>query len=135
VFITSTLTNGQVVSCEVTSSNPCVFPRTELSIGDTISVWATGVRSVNNHNSIELLPNPNNGAFTLKGKLNDASEEKVNIIVSDVLGQKVYQSDASVLNGILNEKIMLDNVLANGMYTVTVTTGAGSVVFRMILDK
>jgi Zn-dependent metalloprotease/uncharacterized protein YjdB len=135
VFITSTLTNGQVVSCEVTSSNPCVFPRTELSIGDTISVWATGVRSVNNHNSIELLPNPNNGAFTLKGKLNGASEEKVNIIVSDVLGQKVYQSDASVLNGILNEKIMLDNVLANGMYTVTVTTGAGSVVFRMILDK
>ncbi len=136
MYITSSLLNGQVVSCEVTSSNPCVFPRTEHSSGDTIRVWATGIRQVtNNGNVFSLLPNPNKGTFTIKGTLSNLADNNVSILLTDVLGQVIYNEHITVQNGALDKKIVLGNSVSAGMYLVRVISGEGQVVFHMVLDK
>jgi hypothetical protein len=134
MFITSTLTDHQVVSCEVTSSNPCVFPHTELSSGDTVYVWAAGVRSVaNGQNNFSLVPNPNKGAFTISGTVN--SNENISIVVTDVLGQTICTRSINAHNGIVHEMITLGSNIANGMYLVSITSGSDHVVFHMAINK
>jgi len=135
-YITSTLINGEVISCDVTSSNPCVFPRTEISSGIVIRVWGVGVKNVTNGPTrFELIPNPNKGEFTISGTLNNAADEGVNIQVTDVLGQVVYTGATNAANGKLEAKITLGNSLANGVYLVSIINGGDHEVFHMVLEK
>ncbi len=136
MFITSALIDSMVVSCEVTSSNPCVYPRTELSSGLVVRVWGTGVHEVTGNGSeYMLLPNPNKGSFTISGKLKAGGNQQVSITVTDILGQAVYRENVSVDNGALQHHITLDKSLADGVYLVYVVSGADKVVFHMALNK
>jgi hypothetical protein len=45
---------------------------------------------VTNGTDLNIIPNPNNGAFTIRGTLGTGADEQVTIQVTDVLGQEVY---------------------------------------------
>lgn len=66
---------------------------------------------------IEVYPNPNNGSFTLYGKLiNDAV---ASIEVSDATGKIIYRGSAVPSNTELNTKVNLSE-LPNGIYVINV---------------
>ncbi len=136
MFITSSLTNGQVVSCEVTSSNPCVFPRTEHSSGDTITVWGLGVQQVSGTGGTwSLVPNPNKGSFTIDGTVNSSGEENVTIVITNMLGQVIDKETVAVRNGKLHRQVSLGDTIASGVYIVSITSGSGHEVFHMVIEK
>jgi hypothetical protein len=135
-YITASLTNGEMISCDVTSSNPCVYPRTERSSSITIRVWGVGVKNITTTgNQFELIPNPNKGAFSITGSLSNLSDDQVTITITDLLGQVIYKKTAMATGGNLDEKIVLSNSVANGVYLVSITTGADHEVFHMVLEK
>ena len=134
-YITDSLQPGQIVSCLESSSFACSEPGTVMSGGISVDVLPNGVRQVGNGiNSFALLPNPNSGSFTITGSLGMPSGE-VNIVVTDMLGQTVYNTRSVAKNGRINEHITLANTVASGMYLVSITSGEGHVVFHVAIDK
>ena len=131
-YTTDTLVNGQIVTCEVTSSEPCAAPHTNMSSGITVLV-TNGVQNVNILNNFMLIPNPNKGTFMVKGNIGAA--DNLSIKITDVLGQVVYTQTVQVHNGVVNEQVTLGSSLANGVYLINITSPAGSNVYHMVLDK
>ena len=84
---------------------------------------------------MKVTPNPNNGSFNLAGNTGTNENEVLNLQVTDVLGQVIYNSKTIAKNGVINEKVVLYNTLANGMYLLNVTTATGNSVFHFVVEK
>ena len=133
-YTTSTLSNGQTVSCMVTSSLLCATPKSAPSNGVTIAV-TTGIKQVMGDGvSVILTPNPNNGSFSISGD-GFAAGEQVSLSVVNMLGQQVYSSIADVVNGRIDTHISLPADIAPGMYLVSVKSGTSSGVFHVSVNK
>ena len=105
------------------------------SAGIRMYVSNVGVQQVNSTGSdIQLEPNPNKGAFTLKGSLGNTIDQEVTIEITNMLGQNIYTSTSNVYNGSLNKKIQLGNI-ANGMYLVNLHTSSGNTVLHMVVEQ
>lgn len=132
-FTSSTLVNGQIVSCMVTSSLLCATPRNNLSGGFTVKITAGIEETMPDGNKMILIPNPNRGSFVIMGDA--ATEEPIRISVVNVLGQEVYAKDVATVNGKLNTGVELLGSIAPGMYLVSVVSGSHRVVFHVAIEK
>lgn len=135
-YITNTLANGDAVSCFVTvTSGPCGA----VTGSNTVHITVTGGAGVGQVNTpgmdVRLLPNPNEGTFTIKGNLGTVNDEEINIEVTDMLGQIVYKNNVTVRRGQLNEQVQMDNTLANGMYILNLRTENGKKTFNFVIGK
>ena len=81
------------------------------------------------------MPNPNKGTFAVRGTLGSTADEEVTLEVTDVLGQVIYHSKVTALGGRLNETIILNNTLTNGMYIMNVQSGTEKMVFHFVMEK
>ena len=136
IYVTSTLTAGEIISCEETSNKPCATPETAISGGITVSVIPAGVQQIAAGNgSFTVSPNPNKGSFTIDGRTTSNAVELVTITVTDVLGQAIYSQQAETGNGYFSRLVQLDNSIANGMYLVTITSGQDRIVFHIVVEK
>ena len=135
VYITNSLNNGDSVSCEVVNTDQCsgvtVFNYVNITVG-----YNVGVHQVNKAGStVVIVPNPNNGLFTVKATLGVLTDEDVNMEITDMLGQIVYRNTARAVNGELNEQIRLSGLLANGSYILNVNSEHISKVFHFVLAQ
>jgi hypothetical protein len=129
----SNFATGDSVTCKVTGSGACGFA-THNSV--VITAYDLSVGSNNaGHASVTLMPNPNKGAFTVKGKLASGKDEEVTIDVTSMLGQSVYRTAITAKAGNIDQQIQLSNTLANGMYMLNVTSGNESRVFHFVLEQ
>ena len=81
---------------------------------------------------VNVIPNPNKGAFTVMGTLGTAKqEEDVLLELTDMLGQTVYKSKAVAREGKIEEDVLLNNI-ANGMYLLNVRWEDGSKVMHVV---
>jgi hypothetical protein len=94
-----------------------------------------GTTKVTTASDIRLIPNPNNGAFTIKGTLGSGADEAVNADVTDMLGQVVYRGILQAKRGKLDEQIRLNGTLANGMYILTLRTEQEQKVFHFVMQQ
>ena len=134
-YVTNNISNGDTVTCTVTSGTPCG--------GNTASSNKLGITVVNNvgvathsftEGDITVLPNPNKGTFSIKGTIG-TTDEDVQIVITDMLGQQVYTTTATTHSGILNEQVQLSNTIANGMYLLSIHTAAGNRVFHVVVEQ
>ncbi len=101
-----------------------------------IQVHSVGVNNVVGVSSdIVVVPNPNNGVFTVKGTLGSTIDEDVNLELTNMLGQSVYKTDVKAKNGKLNATIQLNGSVANGMYMLNVRTGNEHKVFHVVVEQ
>jgi hypothetical protein len=84
---------------------------------------------------VRVVPNPNNGTFSVRGTLSTAGDEEVSMEVTDVLGQVIYKSKVTARGGKLNEIITLSSTLANGMYMLNMHSTTDSKVFHFVIEK
>ena len=84
---------------------------------------------------IRLVPNPNNGTFTVKGIMGSGQDPEVTLEVTDVLGQSIYIHKIFALDGKINETISLNKTLPNGMYVLNVLGGNERKVFHFVLAR
>jgi hypothetical protein len=69
--------------------------------------------------SVQIMPNPNNGNFTIQMRLpNKASSTKLSLYNS--FGEKIWQQDAVILSGSVTKNIALENKLSNGIYVLVI---------------
>lgn len=82
---------------------------------------------------ISVLPNPNNGAFTIKGSLSATTDGTASVVVHTMSGQTIYQTNTFAQKGIISADVTLQNDLPNGIYMVEIkTTNERSVTFLTI---
>jgi hypothetical protein len=129
----STFNDGDSVSCVVTSNSPCGGVSAFNSL--IIHIIAEGVTTLHTTGDIRLQPNPNKGAFTVKGTLGSTADEDVTIELTDVLGQVVYKSQVTARGGNLDEHIQLSSTVANGMYVLSVHSATESKVFHVVIEQ
>ena len=122
------------IVCAVTSHGLCGDITTNQII--VLTLYTNGVQQVAVNNSdIKLAPNPNKGAFTVKGSLGTTADEEVEMEITDMLGQAIYKTKVMATGGMLNEQIHLGNTLANGMYLLNVRTATQSHVFHFVMEQ
>jgi PKD repeat protein/uncharacterized protein YjdB len=121
------------VSCTVTSSGFCVMSTHEWLY---ISVHNVGVNTINTYDEITVLPNPNNGTFTIRGTLsNTMGSGEVRVEITDLLGQTVYKGSIPTSNGGINERITLSDKLANSIYILNLRSGSDNKVYHIVVEK
>ncbi len=135
IFITSSLSDGDVITCRVVSSEACASPLTAYSSGFTINVSSSVTNAANSFAGLSLVPNPNNGSFVITGTTGQNSNEKLAIRVTNIIGQEVYKAELSSNSGRINEQVNLSENLASGTYLVTVYNTTSNVVFKIIINK
>jgi hypothetical protein len=130
----SNFANGDSVTCAVTASGGCTGLIGWSSVG--IIVSATGVSQVASNNSnIRLIPNPNNGIFTIKGSLGTTDDEEVSVEISDMLGQVIYKDKIMAHGGNIDQKIQLGSAIANGMYILNLNSASAHNVFHVVIEQ
>jgi hypothetical protein len=130
---TSTFHDYDSITCMVTSSGVCHNIATFDWV--FISVFSEGVQPVNGSASdIRLIPNPNNGVFTIKGTLG-TTDATVNIEITDMLGQIVYTGNTQAIKGKLDQQIHLENTLANGVYLLSLKTQNETKIFHFVMEQ
>jgi hypothetical protein len=132
-FTTSGFNTGDSVICKVTGSGVCGFSTMN---GVMITAYDLSAGTVTLGNAdVRLVPNPNKGAFTVKGTLASDKDEEVTIEVTNMLGQNVYRSTVTAKGGNIDQQIQLNNTLANGMYMLSLRAGNDSKVFHFVLEQ
>jgi hypothetical protein len=87
-----------------------------MTVGTNVSVNNVNASAAN----VTVLPNPNNGTFTIKGNIGSTADEAVDIQITDMLGQVIYREKAKAVKGELAHPVSLSGSLANGMYMISV---------------
>jgi hypothetical protein len=96
----------------------------------------TYVNQVSTGNSdVKVLPNPNNGIFTITGNLGTNDDMPVTIEVLDLTGRIVYSSKVTALNGTLNERVQLSGAISNGSYLLNLHSEAANQVFHIVVAQ
>ncbi len=128
------LNNGDVVSCYVIVNSTCGTQSVEGSA--TVISANVGVQPVVNGNGdIRLSPNPNKGQFTISGNVGISGESEYTLEITDLLGQVIYKTAVTAHNGELNERVVLDHSVANGMYLLNLRSGNDNRVFHIVVEQ
>lgn len=84
----------------------------------------TGINDYDEFNNINIFPNPNNGTFTIETEL----KEEYQIIVTDILGQEIYNKNSSV-----NIETIKLPTIDKGVYLVTLVTNQNRITKRIVI--
>jgi hypothetical protein len=130
---TFTTSENDSFSCQVTSSGICRITGHQWVF---MNISPVGVGSVNNAaGDINVVPNPNKGEFMIKGSLGSTADQDVSFEITNVIGQVVFKNTVSAKGGKLNERIVIGNNLANGMYMITLHSALGTKVLHMVVEQ
>ena len=97
----------------------------------TISI-SVGLEELTGITEVVLFPNPSNGEAVLT--FTAETNETAQTMIIDQLGKVVSTSSIEVKNG-MNTFAINAEQLGNGMYTLLLNTGRGSIVRKMIVQK
>ena len=112
-----------------------VTPTTRFMLIDgNLSPASTKTQAVDNLKPI-LYPNPNDGTFTIKGRMKNLYTGQASILVTNLLGQTIHRSETVISNGYMDASISLTPTIAKGVYFVNVTAGDERAIFHLVLDK
>jgi PKD repeat protein len=118
---------GQYYVC-LTTSNACG----SNSMCQWVNVTVVGEEEATLVNgSVSIYPNPSAGLFNLRAELSKAAD--VNLRVTNVLGQKVWEYAAGRQMGNISNEIDLRGV-SKGMYILEITAGNNRVFKNLIVD-
>ena len=84
---------------------------------------------------VRVVPNPNQGTFSIRGTVGSDKDETVTIEITNMLGQAVYNGTLTAASGVINEQVLLNSNLANGMYLLDIKNGNEHKVFHFVMEK
>ena len=125
--------NNDSVACIVTAIGDCDPVSSSVFKKMSMHNLAAGNIAING-NDIRIMPNPNKGNFTVKGTIN-SNDEVVALEVVNMLGQVVYNDNATINGGQINKQVQLGINLANGMYILNVRTTSGNSAFHFVIGQ
>jgi len=102
------------------------------SLSNEIVFVVTAVPSINGLEEFKLIPNPSNGRFSIKIKLNTIKD--VSFTISNMMGQKIYQSSVYHLSG-TQTKDIIETSLSNGVYMLQTRIGKESFIQKIVIAR
>ena len=126
------LANKDSVSCVVTTGYGTPCEGVEGFNWVIMEVAPEGVASIGNIGSLALVPNPNNGAFRLTGSERGSA---ISVIVTDVLGRKIWEGDLAQSTSKLDQDIKLPTTVPDGNYFLNVISATGDRVIRFVVAR
>jgi len=124
-YTSSSYFDGDSVSCEVMNSDVCGRSATAHV---RVSLGTTGVHQANAQREFVVYPNPNNGVFTCN--LFSGTNEPVNIIVTNIVGEKVKEITT---NANTATEIRIDGPA--GIYFVSASAATGNYMIKVVVTK
>ena len=114
--------------------NGCITP---LNCCASVNPGSTGVSATNNSDQpLMVIPNPNEGTFTLSGMMDNTSgSNKASLEIVDIVGKVVYNDAIEIINGKIKQKITMDSQLPNGIYFIKVKNDDDNKVVRFVLTR
>jgi trimeric autotransporter adhesin len=83
---------------------------------------------------VRVIPNPNNGTFTIRGLIVSTNNEAVDVEVRSIPGQLIYKGKLLPKNGVVDQLVQLNNYLPNGMYTLSIRSSTESKVVHFVME-
>ena len=127
-FTSSTLQNGDIVTCQLTSNEICVTNAIDLS--NAITMTVSGQNGINDEtidNAQLIFPNPFQNNFSIK--LKEMYTDKITIKVSDISGKiieiKIVDADDLV-------DLTFGSNYKAGMYHVSIQNGNNTSLFKVV---
>jgi uncharacterized protein YjdB len=133
-FSYNNFADGDSLTCIVTGTGICglsTINSVVMKVTPTNGIGSTGTIG----GDIRLIPNPNTGKFVLSGTVGITNNAPMNVEVTNMLGQVVYSSEITAKGGVINERIELNNTLANGMYLLNLSNGSDRKVFHFVVKQ
>ncbi len=136
-FLTDVYSNDTFY-CSISCSTPCATSLSSNS--NTIVVYADYLALLVkefeiNGNAFTMFPNPNNGHFTISGKLTKMVDDPMPYEVVDMLGKVVYKDSMIPHGGRVQESINMEGSMAAGQYILKIY-GSGNVsLLHFVIDK
>lgn len=122
--------------CVMRSSARCAVPDVDTSNKVIISPGRLAVNSLQNTGgSFTLLPNPNNGSFSLKGITNALNGNDAAISITDMLGKVYFQTQIPTHNGKVDATINPGNILPDGMYLLHIVHEQGVETLHFVVER
>jgi hypothetical protein len=138
--VQESLTEGDPCTITTTDATGTFTNRVLVPSGDTtlpavcwescVECNATGINENNWISDFKVVPNPNNGNFTITGNLN--SSENITISIIDMQGRVIYQ--ASQLNNTISNNIDISKY-ENGMYILKIETDKNVLTEKIVYTK
>ncbi len=128
-FAAGGLKNNDSVTCIVWGEGDCsyfTFNSVKVMVSNAVTTITAG------NADLFLSPNPNNGSFIINGNLGTRIDADVLLQITDMVGRIVYAHTTTTKGGLLDEKILLNNLQA-GMYLFHVRSGNDSRVLRFVV--
>jgi hypothetical protein len=120
-YLATSLKSNESISVSTRSTLACAVPEVALSkvlFGSQVTGIEPGDKTLD---ELTLYPNPNNGVFTLKGKLYAAnSNENITVTIVNAIGQTVYTNTLTLKNNDMDATVDLGNKNAAGTYMIHV---------------
>lgn len=126
-------TDNDTITCSISTGNACGEQRADRSV--ILHAGNVSVGTVAANSNVTVVPNPNNGGFTIKGSLGQLSHNQISLTITNVLGQVVYREMAVADNGVINKTIRLSNAISNGTYILNLNSELGNTVFHMVIER
>ncbi len=131
-FVCDTIANADSITCFVSNLYECYLPTFSWIL---ITVENMGITPAADFVAdIKLLPNPNNGAFRLDGRL-PTTTANATIVITDMAGRTIYSDSSPTPNGRLKQDIQLSPDWSNGLYLVNVYYGGAHKVVKFALTR
>ncbi len=92
----------------------------------------SGIADLTGKTDPNIVPNPNNGSFTITGSV--AGNSTVSVEITDLIGQAVYTQNIKPQSGEVNEHIVLDKV-ASGIYILKIRSGNENKMLRLLIGN
>jgi hypothetical protein len=115
------LSNGSYTVC-LTTSNSC------QNCSSPSIVSSVGIIESKEEILLNILPNPNNGIFSLTGTVNDQNAQ---IAVINILGEEIQHFELNAVNGQFTHVLNLESQ-SNGVYFIKLKTSDGDIIKKMI---
>ncbi len=127
-YTDSTLNNGDIISCDLISNAICTSNPKNKS--NDIKITVNPPNAVNDIEFMDLkiYPNPTNNIVTIQ--LNEPAKEDLNILIIDLLGKTV--SNSNIAQGA--ETLYLDTKVMNpGQYLMKLSNGDKSIIRKLVV--
>ena len=133
VYVSSTFVNHDSVTCAVGSTGVCGGYASTSSV--ILMEDRVGSTLFGNNQLLSIFPNPNNGAFTIKGVVNKGVDELISVEITNMPGQVVYHHSFTATNGRINEQVQPGAALAPGLYLLVIRSSTEKKVLPITIER
>ncbi len=118
-------------TCIDTSNASRLIVTTHVDTGTT----TTNITTLNGGMDVALVPNPNNGEFTINGICAGNDNSQISLEITNMLGQIVYNTEVPVKNRKINQHFFLNGFLPEGVYLLRLHSTTTNRILHIVISQ